>query len=885
MIAFWKRLMAFFGGARLDNDLDEEIAAHLAMQEEEFRQRGMNAAEARAAARREFGGVTQTAEIYREKRGLPWVETAAKDVRYALRGLGRNRGFTAAAVLSLALGIGANTAIFSMYHALLLQRLPVKHPEQLVTLYRTGGWGRGYSSYPLYQEIRKRSDLFSAVFGRTSIDKTQFRTGNGDRPEKAQLEVVTSNYFSVLGVTSALGRLFTDDDDRTPKAHPFAVLSYDFWKRRFGGDTAVLGQTVTVDQDRLTVIGVAARGFRGVDVDHHPDLWEPASMEDVDFADANTNWLWILARRLPNVPVNKVQAAVDVLFEQHLTAIYGNHPNAAYRKTAMDQHIEVREGGVGLSGLRDNFETPLTILMAAVGLVLLASCANVANLLLARGAARQKEIAVRLSLGATRLRLMRQALIESLLLALAGSTIGILLAWWGERGVVRFLPASSGDPFDAAPNLTVLAFAIAIAILAAALFGLAPAWRSSAIDPAECIKSGGPSGASHHSAFRQVLVIAQVAFSVMLVALAGLFGHSLATLRSVDMGFRNQNLIAFSLEMPMSWKAPQTTAVREGFLARMQALPGVSLVSFGAPGPFLGGHSSSAIKVPGSELTAHEPGWVNMQQIAPQYFDILGAAPLLGREFTPSDTAAAPKVAIVNQAFVRTFLPGEAHPLNRVLTFDQTTLVPIVGVVHDIPHQGLREKIGPTVYVPIAQSPTFFGAVLLRAGASRESLAPAIRREVDKLGSDVSASDPKTIRQRIDESIFQDRLVATVGGFFGALALLLAAIGLYGVMAYSAARRAREIGIRIAMGARRGAVLWMVLRGSLVLVIAGLAIGVPVSLLAARRVAPVLFGIRADDALTFVSTACVLLAVGVAAAFLPARRAASLEPMRVLRQE
>jgi predicted permease len=520
-----------------------------------------------------------------------------------------------------------------------------------------------------------------------------------------------------------------------------------------------------------------------------------------------------------------------------------------------------------------------------VGLVLLAACANVANLLLARGAARQKEIAVRLSLGATRLRLMRQALTESLLLASMGSAAGILLAWWGERGVLQFLPAAYGDPFDAAPDTTALAFTIGIAILAAALFGLAPAWRSTKVDPAECIKSGGTQGARRHSALRQMLVVAQVAFSVMLVALAGLFGHSLAALRSVDMGFRNQNVIGFTYVMPGSWKPEQTTAVREGLLARMETLPGVSLVSYGMPGPFQGGFSNSAVRVPGSELTAREPAWVSMQEVAPRYFEILGATPLIGREVARSDTATSPRVAVVNQTFVRTFLPGEQHPLNRVLNFDGKTPVAIVGVVRDIPHQGLKEKIVPTVYVPVSQMPVQFGAVLLRSTRSREDLAAAIRREVEKLGPDVSASDPKTIRQQIDESIFQDRLVATVGGFFGFLALLLAAIGLYGVMAYAAARRAREIGIRIAMGAKRGAVLWMVLRGSLALVVAGLAIGVPVSLVAANKVAPVLFGIRADDSLTFFSTAFVLLAVGVAAAFVPARRAASLEPMLVLRQE
>jgi len=382
-----------------------------------------------------------------------------------------------------------------------------------------------------------------------------------------------------------------------------------------------------------------------------------------------------------------------------------------------------------------------------------------------------------------------------------------------------------------------------------------------------------------------MLVIAQVAFSVILVALAGLFGHSLAALRSVDLGFRNQNVIQFAIEMPMAWKPAQTTAVREGLLARMEALPGVSLVSFGAPGLFQNGSSSGTVRVPGSEATAHEPAWVSMQSVAPRFFDVIGSTPLLGREFTPSDTAASPKVAIVNQAFVRAFLPGEPHPLNRVLSFDEKTFIPIVGVVRDIPYQGLREKIVPAVYVPVAQSPTFFGSVLVRTALPRESLAPAIRKETEKLGPEIAVSDPRTIRQRIDDTIFQDRLVATVGGFFGVVALLLAAVGLYGVMAYSAARRAREIGIRIAMGARRGAVLWMVLRGSLLLVVGGLAIGVPVSMVAAQKVAPVLFSISAGDSLTFISTAIVLLAVGLAAAFVPARRAASLEPMRVLRQE
>jgi predicted permease len=887
MMAWWKRIAALFQGARLDRDLEDEIAAHLAMQEDEFRQRGMSVPQARAEARREFGGVAQAAEAYREGRGLPWLETALKDVLYAWRGLARNPGFTVAAVLSLALGIGANTAIFSMYHALLMRTLPVSHPEQLVSLYRTGGWGRGFSSYPLYREVRGRTDLFSGTIGRTGIEKTSFRAGDSTPSETAQVEYVTGNYFAMLGVPPAIGRVFTDDDNRTPKAHPLAVLSYDFWQRRFGGESAVVGETVTSGTDRVTVIGVAARGFRGVEVDRHPDFWEPAMMAGEDPANPSSFWLWIIGRRQPGVTISQARAAIEVLFQQRLAALYGSNPNSGFRKTAMAQHIEVREGGVGLSSLRESFATPLTILMVAVWLVLLAACANVANLLLARGAARQKEIAVRLSLGATRARLVRQSLTESLLLAAAGTAAGTLLAWWGERGILRFLPAASGNPFDAAPDGTVLAFTIAIAVLAVALFGLAPAWRSTAIDPAECIKSGGAQGGRRASTLRHILVVAQVAFSSMLVVLAALFGHSLAALRSVDLGFRNQNTIAFSLDMPDNWKADRTSSVRGDFLVRMESLPGVTMVSFGEPGPYQGGYSSISVRVPGSQLTAHEPSWVNTQRVAPQYFDIIGSRPVLGREFTVSDTSQSPKVAIVNESFLRMFVPGELHPLDRVLNFDEQKPDPvaIVGVVRDIPHQGLREKIEPTVYLPLTQSPASFGAVLLRSERPAGELAPAIRREAERLGPEVSASIPRTIRQRIDESIFQDRLVATVGGFFGGLALLLAAIGLYGVMAYSAARRAREIGIRIAMGAKRSTVLWMVLRGSLALVIGGLAIGVPVSLVAARKVAPVLFGIRAGDSLAFASTVGVLLAVGLAAALIPARRAASTEPMRVLRQE
>ncbi|MBZ5619678.1 MAG: ABC transporter permease [Acidobacteriia bacterium] len=887
MGALWRRVWALFRSDRLDRELTDEIEIHLAMQAEEFRQRGMDPAAAGLAARREFGGVALAQESYRERRGIPSIETAAKDLRYALRGLGRSPGFAAAAVFSLALGIGANTAIFSMFYALMLSMLPVAHPEQLVTLYRTGAWGRGYSSYPLYLDIRKRTDLFSGVVARSSVDKVRFRSGNGDRPETAQLEFVSGNYFEVLGVAPAIGRLLTDADNRTPHAHPLAVLSNDFWRNRFGADPQVLGRTVVVDDDPLTVIGVAARGFRGVEVDHHPDLWAPAMMTKGDIMEPGSYWAWILARRRPEVSRQQVQAAMDVLLKQHLAAIYGEHPNAAFRKTAMAQQIEVREGGIGLSMLREQFGQPLLVLMGAVGLVLLAACANVANLLLARGAARRKEIAVRLSLGATRGRLVRQGLMESLLLAVSGCLLGVLLAFWGDRGILQFLPPASGDPFRAAPNAVVLVFTLGISLLSAVLFGLAPAIRSTAVNPADSIKSGAGQAGGRQSRLRKVLVVAQVAFSVMLVALAGLFGHSLAMLRAADLGFRNQDVLASTLEFPEEWKEAGIRAARERLFAQLESLPGVSLVSYGSPGPYLGGSSNSSMRIPGSEVTAKEPVWVSVHRVAPRYFEILGSVPVAGREFDRNDTAVSRKVAVVNHAFVQKFLSGETHPLERVLCFRERKVDPtyIVGVVRDISHQGLRGKIVPTVYVPVAQQEPGFGDVLVRSELPPGETARAVSREIARMGPGITNGEPRTIRQHIDQSIFQDRLLATVGGFFGGLALLLAAVGLYGVVAYGMARRAREIGIRMALGARRGEVLWMALGDALILVALGLGLGLPSALATARAVSKVLFGVKPADALTFVTTAGVLLAIGLAAALIPARRAASIEPVQVLRHE
>src|ERR1017187_7629347 len=890
MRIFWRRLIGLLRGHRLERELNEEIGAHLAMQEEEFRQHGMKPAAARAAALREFGGVAQAKEEYRDRHGVPWLETAVRDLRYGLRGLRRTPGFTAAAVLSLALGIGANTAIFSLFHTLMLRMLPVERPQELVSLYRTGGWGKGTVSYPLFLEIAKRSDLFTGVIARTGVVKVRFTPRPGDRGEFTQRELVSGNYFTVLGVAPALGRLFTDDDNRTPGGHPVAVLSYDLWRNRYGADPGILGGKILVDEQPLTVIGVAAPGFHGVEVERRAEVWVPAMMmSDMMFDNPRFWWLYVVGRRRPQVPARQVQAAMNVLMAQHLNAAYPSSYNAAMRKKALEQRLEVREGSVGLSVLREEFGRPLTVMMVAVGLVLLAACANVANLLLARGAARQKEIALRLSLGATRARLVRQALTESLLLVVAGGALGVGLAAWGQRVVVQFLPASSGDPFGAAPDSVVLLFTLAITALSALLFGVGPALRSTAVDPAAGMRAGSV-GQGGRPLLRRALVVAQVAFSVVLVGLAALFGHNLYALRSVDLGFRNQNVVAFSLDFPRKFGPNVRTPSRQ-LAERMQTLPGVFSVSYGFPGPFLQGVSSASIRVPGSERTAHEPVDVEVAYVAPRYFETIGTPLVLGRELEPNDMTSSRKVAVVNEAFVREFLPGEKHPDARTFSFDDSKPEGgeptfIVGVVRDVRHNGIQQPAKPTVYVAIDQGQNGFPpTILVRTLAPPTALLPPIYHELGRLGPNIVIGDIRTLRQQVDESIFEQRMLAALGAFFGTLALVLAAIGLYGVVAYGTARRTGEIGLRIALGAPRAQVVWMILRDSLLLVALGLAIGLPAALAGARAVQSVLFGIRPADPFTFAPTAALLAAIGGAAAFLPARRASRLDPSQVLRNE
>ncbi len=893
MRTLWTRLTAVFSKRRRDRELNEEVETHLEMRAAELRQQGMRPDAARAAARREFGGLEQMKDAYRDRRGIPWMEIAAKDALYGLRGLRRNPAFTAAAVLSLALGIGANTAIFSFINTLMLRLLPVDKPAELVSLYRTGGWGKGYAAYPLYLEFRKHTDLFAGVFARSSTDKVRFEAGHATSVEYVEREYVTGNYFEVLGVRPAIGRLFSDGDNRIPQGHPLVVLSYDFWRTRLGFDPGVLGRVLTVDEQPLTVIGVAPAGFHGVSVETQADVWVPAMMSRGPIMQAGNHWIWIMGRKRADLPVGWLQAAANTIMQQYLMSVYGGQRESAFGKWALEQKIEVRPGGVGISMLRDAFGKPLTILMGTVALVLLIACANVANLLIARGAARRREMAMRLSLGATRWRLVRQWLMESLILALLGCGLGLAFAVWGERYMLWFLPPGLGESFDVSLDGAVLGFTLGISILAAILFGLAPALRATSLDPAAALKDGGAQrpGAGGRGGFRKALVVVQVAFSVVLVVAAGLFARSLSNLRAIRPGFAAQNVITFSLDYPRAWKDVDKQKHRERLLASLAEVPGVTSTSYGVPGPFRGGSWSTGIRVPGSARTAKEGDQVSEQGVGAAYFATIGIRPLRGREFEAGDLRATRKIAVVNEAFVREYLPGVPDPVGRVLSFDDSKPegaepTYIVGLVRDILHDGLTAPAKATVYVPFRDGEVSFDpTMMVRWQLPPAAALTAIRSTIRKVDAEVALVEPRTLSERVDDSIFVQRMIAALSGFFGALALLLAAIGIYGVTAYAVSRRTAEIGLRIALGAGRGRIQWMMLRNGLLLIGLGLLVGLPLSLAAARISGSLLVGVPPSDPSAFIGTVAILLATGIVAAVIPARRAAAVEPLEALRHE
>lgn len=849
--------------------------------------------------------------------------TLLQDIRYGTRMLLKNPGFTAIAVLTLALGIGANTAIFSVLDSVLLRKLPVVHSKQLVILTDPDSHGQSFGSeggdrsllaYSEFEYLRDHNEVFSSIFAADSelpeVRATVSGSSNdaASQEELLRMRLVSGDYFSTLGVTPAAGRMFTSEVDKARGGSPFAVASYAFWQRRFNLDPSIIGKTIQVNQTSFEIIGVAQPGFFGETVGEAPDVWVPAMMQEAiypgrdlltpsqDMTNIHT-WLQVMARLKPGVTTEQAKASINVVFKRMLDSL-GGTLNAQERHELEDQRINLQAGARGSSTLHEAYGAPLKVLMGLVGFVLLIACANVANLLLARGTARQKEFAVRLAIGAGRDRLIRQLLSESLLLALAGAAAGILLAQWADTLLVQMVSRrSTGNEalhINLRPDARMLAFTLGIAVLSAILFGLIPALRATRLDLSPILKSttSGTTGenASRRLPATKVLVIAQVAISLILLVAAGLFVHSLSKLSEVNLGYKPENLLLFQVDGAAGgYKGTANLRFQQELLDKFSAIPGVRAATLSSNGLF--SHSESADPISVEGYTAKPGKQLNsrMDHIGPGYFSTVGIPVLIGREIGPQDSGNGPRAGVINKTFAEHFF-GTTNPLGKKV-YDaypgNPSEVEIVGVVADAKYNSLREKTPPRLYAPYF-NPMWehsYGIYEIRTAADPASVSAALRKTVQETNSSLPPIRMNTMQVLVDDSLHTDKFIARLAGVFGFLAMLLASIGLYGIMAYTVARRTRDIGIRMALGAQPGSVLWLILRETLLLVLIGVAVGLPIALGGTHLIKSMLFGLGVVDPLAMIVPAITLAVVAALAGFLPARRAMRVDPMVALRYE
>jgi predicted permease len=831
-----------------------------------------------------------------------------QDMRYGLRMLLKTPGFTLAAALSLALGIGANTAIFSLIDAVLLRSLPVREPEKLV-LFGRGRYGGAtnafpdrswdHFSYPFYREMRQRNEVFSDVGATLSMSWTVHGAvnTNGANGEMARINVqpVSGSYFSTLGVNAGLGRVFTDADDQVAGAHPVAVISHAWWESRLGADPAAVGKTVTIDKIAYTIIGVAPEEFFGTMVGQAPDMWIPLAMEaQLPPGHWNrredTEWqsLFLIARLKNGVSSEQANGAVNLFFKQSLQERAGAQASTERLQNIQRAHIELTPAGRGLSWLRGEFSLSLQILMAVVGAVLLIACANVANLLLARAAARQKEFAVRLALGAGRTRLIRQLLTESVLLAGLGGAAGIVLAWWGSR--MLLLMASAGPnalPLDVTPNARVLGFTLLASLLSALIFGMAPALCAARIKPISSLKSGkGAAQSTSRGRFGKALVVAQVALSLLLLVGAGLFVRTLINLQNRPSGYNQQNAMLFRIGSDATaYKGAQLSALLREVEEKVRAIPGVQSASFSLL-VFQGGWSSPVF-TRDENLPAGQSRQVWNNKVGPDFFTAMGIPLLEGRVFGPQDTEKSQQVAVISETMARRFFPNSS-PIGKRFGRggpENSGQFEIIGVVKDAKYESLTEEWRPIAYYPYSQGSEALDKFVVRFTGAPATVIPQVRQAVKQVNRNLPIDEVVSLSEHIGRSLTRQKLVARLATFFSLLALLLACIGLYGVLSYTVARRTNEIGIRMALGAQRRAVLWLVLRESMSLVCAGAVIGLVASLAATQTASTLLFGVEPNDRPTIAAATLLLLAVAALAGYLPARRAARVDPMAALRDE
>jgi predicted permease len=839
------------------------------------------------------------------------MSTFVQDLRYAFRTLARTPGFSVIVILTLGLGIGANTAIFSLMDQVLLRLLPVKAPHELVQLDGPGPFsgrtnGPRVFSYPMYVDFRDRNDVFDGLVARFGSSATLMSRGQAERVD---VELISGNTFEVLGVKPAIGRALTQDDDRTPAAHPVAMLSHDYWQRRFAGSPAVLNQVVTINRTPMTIVGVAPPRFAGIVATQVPDLFIPLMMKGQitptwnDLDNRRSRWVNIIGRLKPGLTAEAAKVRLDVLYQQINEFELKEVPAFAAGSETFKQRFRAKKltflpAGRGLSDLREGVQTPLFVLMGMVGLVLLIACANVANLLLSRATARHKEIAVRLALGAGRGRLIRQTLTESLVLALAGGIVGLVMSIWVGDLLLSVMPFETFTrALSTAPDVRVGLFAAGLALVTAFAFGLVPAMQSSKPQINRTLReeSGSLSGATH-ARFRKGLVVAQVALSMLLVAGAGLFARSLYNLKTLNTGFDTGNLITFRVDPSLNgYDQTRIKQFYDRLLVEVRQIPGVHAASLAQIPALTGSAASRTVQVQGYEPKPDENmnPWTN--EVATDYFRTMGMALVVGREFTERDVDGAPLVGIVNETFARYYFPNE-NPIGKRFGYramNNPGAIEIVGVVKDSLYADMRQ--GTTtenetprfVYTPFQQSAELneMTVYVRSAGTAAAAISEQLRQTVRRADAAMPVFEMQSMDRTVDEALFNERMLALLSASFGLLATVLAAIGLYGVMSYTVSRRTREIGIRIALGAERTTVVWLVLREVALLTAVGIGLGVPGALGLSQLVRSQLFGIEPTDPLTLSVAATALAIVGLLAGYFPARRAASVQPVRALRYE
>jgi len=848
------------------------------------------------------------------------MQTLLQDVRYAVRMLAKNPGFTAVTVLTLALGIGANAAIFTVINAALLKKLPVGNPQELVILSAPDSHGMNMGSqrgdrdlytYAEFQAIAAMNHVFTGVLAEQSGSLKLNVTAAGQNAQGAPafVDLVSGSYFPVLGVSPVVGRAFGPEVDEKRDANPVAVISYGFWQSRFGGAASAVGSKIRIRSTSYDVIGVAPPCFLSTTVGFAPDMWVPLTMqtelypgEDLLTVEKNpvekTEWLQVIARRKPGVSVAQAKVDAELVFQQYLKSQIGTGITNADTKAFLDQHVPLKEGSRGGSVVHEEFGKPLLILMGVVGLVLLIACANVANLLLARARSRQKEIAVRISLGAGRGRLFRQLLTESLLLAGLGGAVGLLLAQWADALLLQMVSRSESPiPLDVHVDWKILGFTLGVSLLTGILFGVAPAFRAVRLDLNTILKGNargvvGTAGGSGRIPLGKMLVVGQVAVSLVLLVVAALFVHSFTNLTRVPLGFDRDHLLLFDVSpLEAGYQVPAIEQLYKDLQARIAALPGVRGVSYSHNGLFSGSESGDEIKIDGYTPKAGQEMHVRFDHVGPNYFSTVGIPILAGREIGPQDEGSGQRVGVINQTMTKYYF-GDENPIGRRIwdTFPTTyTDFIVVGVVGDAKYNQVNEKTPRRFYVPVLQpietSEVRFARFEVRAEGNPSTIAASVREMVKQAAPALPPIEIETMNRLVSESLTSNRMITQLSEFFGLLAALLACIGLYGIMAYAVAGRVNEIGIRMALGAQGSSVLRMILRESLVLVVIGVAIGLPTVAGTSHLISSLLFGLTPADPIAIFAATLLMFFVAVTASYIPARRAARIDPMVALRYE